>query len=78
MFSGITTKVGIAATIVAILLISHLYAYNAGKKVRDAEMLKASIEAMKERDRINGKVSDYSDAVLCAKLMGRWMRDHCE
>ncbi len=62
---------------IAILLVGWVI-FEAGKSSERGKGLQATIDAINERDEIDGKTKTLSDADLCTKLGGRWVSDNCE
>lgn len=66
----------LAAMGAAILLTwSHVSAYRAGAEKERAATLSRSVEALRERTRVDEKISNMDDRGLCAALGG--LSDEC-
>ncbi|TWH35895.1 MULTISPECIES: hypothetical protein [unclassified Aminobacter] len=77
MFGLSTVKLyALAAMGAAILLTwSHVSAYRAGAEKERAATLSRSVEALRERTRVDEKISNMDDRGLCAALGG--LPDEC-
>lgn len=62
---------------IAVLLIVWIV-FEMGRSYEKSRGLQATIDAIQERDKINGTVSTYDSKTLCDKLGGRWVSERCE
>ncbi len=78
----LTSFIGRNALIGAVAMLAIVGAYVKGRvdgvALARAETLKATIEAIKEREIINEDVAGSSDAELCVGLGGLWVENACQ
>lgn len=72
------SKVVIPILCVVGVIIVLWVAFEAGRNSQKASDVKATINAINQRDKINGEVQNFDSSTLCTKLGGKWLRDHCE
>lgn len=66
----------VAAALGVVLLMWGVFAV--GRSYQRSHDLQATIDAINQRDKINGTVDKYDSETLCNKLGGQWVSGNCE